>query len=85
MQTVSRLLAASKPLAERGVLWPVGRCCDTGGPTPQCLRSDTACRRQPLETVLAPGENGAGHMGSQSMTHSIILFSFRPIQSHRLI
>ena len=34
-----------------------GRCCATGGPTPQCLHSDTACRRQPLGAVLAPGEN----------------------------
>ena len=25
MQPVGRLLAASRPLAERGILWPVGR------------------------------------------------------------
>ena len=41
---------AGRPLAD-------GRCCATGGPTPQCLHSDTACRRQSLGAVLTPGEN----------------------------
>ena len=58
-----------------------GRCCATGGSIPQCIRSGTVCRRQLLGAVLAHGENWAissraGHMGSQSMAHSIILFSF---------
>ena len=61
MEPVGRLLAASRPLAERDFVAgrpPAdGRCCATGGPTPQCLHSDSACRRQPSGAVLAPGEN----------------------------